>query len=458
MIAERRGKIMQYIMAIIILAILFIGGPIVLIGNILSAPSYLQILMLLWIAVLMLGFILSKKPKTAITFSAIVTLFFSIFFTSWYVENVLKGDFDDGGLGDAIGIFVCTFAAAVPFGFIATKIRLIIEEKMQVNDFSELLEYAKNGMTNRIKRNHQSKLIKNSEKNIDDYIKRLKELRKVGLDRDSTTLAYNFCNLLMTASDNDHIKICLEAVTDKKSIVDEIQSIESHILQLANRYKDIGNIKKCMYYLEIVQSNYNRFSYDQIKKSCDEQLRLRQKENKAIKFFSVLVSSLLIIVVGVCVGNYIKNIPYRELKDLIDTQSLTVEMCDWKHREEDNSFYEYIQCDKGYQFLASELTEIHKENDIAKAMWLLCVQPNCVDGINMCTSDSFSDWIVDYGKKNGITQTSNNGDTVYCVDGYKITIDSLYKVYHEFRIDNGHNSVYLYRRNPYHEESVPTIY
>ena len=125
-------------------------------------------------------------------------------------------------------------------------------------------------------------------------------------------------------------------------------------------------------------------------------------------------------------------------------------MFDWRNEETENSYYDLIRSEKGYKFLASELTKLHRDNDIKKAMWLLCVQPVDIDGIDVCASYSFINWIVDYAKENGTTKS----DSTYSVDGYEINVSSTGNY---FVISNGQNTVGVDRKNPYHEGYVPTI-
>ena len=48
------------------------------------------------------------------------------------------------------------------------------------------------------------------------------------------------------------MKACLEAVNRRKAIVNEISDIEQSIVQLADKYRTVGNAEKCVQYLEIV--------------------------------------------------------------------------------------------------------------------------------------------------------------------------------------------------------------
>ena len=185
------------------------------------------------------------------------------------------------------------------------------------------------------------------------------------------------------------------------------------------------------------------------------------KENKKRKI-KLIVSCLTVVTIIISIiimTNYSNNAPYRELQSKIDNQSLTVEMVEWKNRNSENSYYEYLHSEKGYKFLADVFTELHRNNEIEKALWLLCIQPDCIDGIDLCASDSFIDWVVNYAKQNGTKKEQSDGDITYCVNGYEISISSIfdYSIGHTFHITNGKESTSVEKRNPYHDGSVPTI-
>lgn len=185
------------------------------------------------------------------------------------------------------------------------------------------------------------------------------------------------------------------------------------------------------------------------------------KENRKRKI-KLIVSCLTVVTIIISIiitAHYTNNAPYRELQSKIDNQSLTVEMVEWKNRDSENSYYEYLHSEKGYKFLADVFTELHRNNEIEKALWLLCVQPDCIDGIDLCASDSFIDWVVNYAKQNGTKKEQSDGDITYYVNDYEISISSIfdYSIGHTFHITNGKESTSVEKRNPYHDGSVPTI-
>jgi|GEM_PF-4654790 len=189
-----------------------------------------------------------------------------------------------------------------------------------------------------------------------------------------------------------------------------------------------------------------------IKKYCPEVHKSINR--KRLKLIAKIVISIIIIITLIYSFNFIKNAPYRELRSMIEEQTLTADMLGWE-----GSYYDLIHSEKGYKFLASELTELHRKNDIKKAMWLLCIQPDCIYGIDVCASDSFIDWVVDYARENGTQKTDSNRNTTYSVDGYEITISSIFDspIGHDFSISNGNNGATIHRKNMFCEEYVPTI-
>lgn len=158
--------------------------------------------------------------------------------------------------------------------------------------------------------------------------------------------------------------------------------------------------------------------------------------------------------------------PYRELSSMIEYQSLTAKMCDWENIKDEGSCYEYFHSEKGYKFLASELTKLHRDDEIDKAMLLLCIQPDCIDGMDLCAPQSFINWIVDYAKNKGNRSTNQDGEddywysVTYTVNESEITISSFDDKdsdISELSIRHEDDSTEVNRRNPFHEGTVPTI-
>ena len=231
------------------------------------------------------------------------------------------------------------------------------------------------------------------------------------------------------------------------------------------------NIAEVEYYEKTLEQEISELKTDlsSVAASDDEQVSAMIKKycpevhksinRKRIQLIAKIVIPIIIIITLVASVKYIQNAPYRELHLMIEEQTLTAEMLDWSNRDTEGSYYDLIHSEKGYKFLASELTELHRKNDIKKAMWLLCIQPGCINGIDVCASDSFIDWVVDYARENGSQKTDSKGNTTYSVDGYEITISSIFdhSIGHYFRISNGQDGASVERKNSYHEGYVPTI-
>ena len=137
------------------------------------------------------------------------------------------------------------------------------------------------------------------------------------------------------------MKACLKAVNRRKAIVNEISDIEQSIVQLADKYRTVGNAEKCVQYLEIVESVQNRNDFCEIKKECNEQLIQREKERKSIKLWStVLITSILIFAVLIttsAIKSYNENIPYDNFKRDIENQTLIKDIFSYDLRGENNS-------------------------------------------------------------------------------------------------------------------------
>lgn len=239
--------------------------------------------------------------------------------------------------------------------------------------------------------------------------------------------------------------------TEKKRFPQNIAEVEDYEKTLE---QEISELKT---ELNSVAASDDEQISAMIKKHCPE---VHKSINlKRIKLMMKIIVPVIIIITLVASVKYIQNTPYRELHSMIEGQTLTAEMFDWSNREGENSYYDLIQSEKGYKFLASELTELHRKNDIKKAMWLLCIQPDCIDGIDVCASDSFIDWVVDYARENGTAEMDSKDNTTYSVDGYEITISSIFdhSLGHYFRISNGQDGTSVERKNSYHEGYVPTI-
>ena len=239
--------------------------------------------------------------------------------------------------------------------------------------------------------------------------------------------------------------------TEKKRFPQNIAEVEDYEKTLEQEISELKNELN-----SVAVSDDEQISA-MIKKHCPE---VHKSINlKRIKLMTKIIVPVIIIITLVASVKYIQNAPYRELHLMIEEQTLTAEMFDWSNRDTEGSYYDLIHSEKGYKFLASELTELHRKNDIKKAMWLLCIQPGCIDGIDACASDSFIDWVVDYARENGSQKTDSKGNTTFSVDGYEITISSIFdhSVGHYFRISNGQDGASIERKNSYHEGYVPTI-
>lgn len=323
----------------------------------------------------------------------------------------------------------------------------------------------RNGLKNRRIAKKESaklkKLLKSEKLDVD----RLQELRDKRINESATKRTLHFCQLIENIAGKEQLQDCLSEVREKQSVLDEINDLENRILKVAESCKNAGDIKKCKYFLNILKTAKITPEITRLENDCEEQLLRREIESKAIRSWQKGVCCLLIILIIVFAMLYIQDTPYRELRSMIRDQSLTAEMCDRKNQNSEESYYEYLDSEKGRNLIASELTKLHENDDVIKAMWLLCIQPNSVNGYDLWASPSFIEWILRYAKNNGVRSVEERAGgrecVTYTVDGYQIIMDlyddkkDISKIY-DFLISDGENITSVDRWSRY-KNTTPAI-
>ena len=126
--------------AIVIGILLFVICPIVLLLYGFSAtPISLKIGLLIWLIFSVSCFTFLKEKSGKLGMSLLGTFIYAIVFVSWFVEDELDGYFGNGGLGDAIGMFMMPFATLVPLYFLGSWLQGVIDNQ-KTNHFSERKE------------------------------------------------------------------------------------------------------------------------------------------------------------------------------------------------------------------------------------------------------------------------------------------------------------------------------
>ena len=333
---------------------------------------------------------------------------------------------------------------------------------------NEPLQLARSGLRNRRNAKKNSAELKKILKDEKSDVDRLVELRNKGIDENVTKRTFRFCQLIENIDGKEQLKECLSEVSEKQRVLDEINDIENRMLKIAESCKDAGDIEKCRYYLDILKSKKLASKITSLEDECQEQIFARGRENSAIWSCAKVLLGILFILVVIIAVWYQKDAPYRKLRSMIREQTLTAEMCSWKNMRSEESVYREFESEKGYKLLVSELTRLHRDDDVSKAMWLLCIQPVSIDGVRLCASSSFIEWIVEYAKTNGVRSTDQDGDddswynVTYSVDGYQIIIDSSADKdrainVQDFVISDGENRTDVYVKNQYQRETIPTI-
>lgn len=267
------------------------------------------------------------------------------------------------------------------------------------------------------------------------YLAQLQGLQSKNISSDSVNRADRLINLLIQIEGDEKAKQCYDQVLEKKKVLATIEELEHKFFRLAVFYKDCGDIKKSQFYYEIAKHSLSTDDQQRFNEAYATNQEQYNKERTAIKKWFVTAAMVVIIAVCVWAGIYTSNAPYRELSKMIEEQSLSAEMLDFSNRDSEDSYYRLLKCKKGYKYLADEFTRLHESDDIETALWLLCIQPDCIDGSDVCTSESFSKWILDYARENGIKSQTKGGRDQYTVGDYTIT----YYSDNIFHISDGEN-------------------
>ena len=100
-----------------------------------------------------------------------------------------------------------------------------------------------------------SKKIKQSNKSISEDVKRLRELRTKLNDREHTKSTRNLCYLIDDiVIDKSGFKPCLEYSEKQYHVLRDIEVIEKKIINLANQYKVVNDMKNAELYFNIVKA------------------------------------------------------------------------------------------------------------------------------------------------------------------------------------------------------------
>mgnify|MGYP006922128193 FL=1 len=326
---------------------------------------------------------------------------------------------------------------------------------------SSSFQLMRSGLKNRKIAKKESAKLKKLLKSEEPDVNKLQELRDKRVSESATKRNLHFCQLIENIAGKELLQDCLSKVREKQNVLDEMNDLENRILKIAERCKNAGDIKKCQYYLNILKTTKITTEITRLENDCEEQLLRRERESKAIRSWQKGVCCILIILITVFGMLYYQDTPYRELRSMIREQSLTAEMCDRNNQNSEESYYDYLTSKKGCDLIASELTKFHEDDDVIKAMWLLCIQPNRVNGFDLWASPSFIEWILKYVKNNGVRRVEEKIVT-YTVDGYQITMDiyddnknDIRDVYH-FMISDGKNNTAVDKWSRYND-TVPAI-
>lgn len=299
----------------------------------------------------------------------------------------------------------------------------------------------------------ESRKLTRESSGVDENVTKLQSLRLKHVNAAQIAKEARLCSILRAVSSGESIDACIAALSAKQAIVDEIRSLERKIADTANRYAEIGDAQKCEYYINVLGHQSRHVNITAIQEKCSQQKEQDKANKEKIKKFFIALSVVIVGVVLVGIAIWTSNAPYRELEAAIDARELTREQCEYSGKHSESSFYDSVKTDKGKKVIAAKLSDYHRNNDIDSALWLVCVQPNYIDGYDIGASEDFIQWIVEYAEKNGSLIEGNSPQ--YEVGEYTITVYGYSTTY--LNISDGEHSARVEPKTDYQTENIPIV-
>lgn len=290
------------------------------------------------------------------------------------------------------------------------------------------IELAKQGWQRKKEMRKNATLLKSETTQVDQQIERLSLLREQHIDGKEIERLFSFTSLLSDCSRSSAAEECLVAIRGKKKVLSEIEEIEEDILQLAEKYKSVGNAEKCSYYLGFITKGTKQNQLAVIERQCERQALDYELEKDAIKKVVTAAIIILCVIVLIWFISFAANTPYRNFEAEIRNKTLTADMVDysWRSDEEDGIYHEYFKEPKGKRIVNNALNRYKQENDVESALWLLqTISYSKYD--EEISNRSINQWIIDACMEKGKVTSEKDGssDRYYNIKieylGYRIT-------------------------------------
>lgn len=157
-------------------------------------------------------------------------------------------------------------------------------------------QLARRGARNRRNEKKEAAKLKKRLKKEKIELDRLEELRQKGINEEATMRTFHFCQLIEAIDGNDQLQDCLSQVIERQGVVDEIDYIENRIFEIAEGYKNAGDIRKCKYYLNLIVSPKKMPAVISLKEECDKQSVERKREKRAVRLWKILLMAVISII------------------------------------------------------------------------------------------------------------------------------------------------------------------
>lgn len=260
-------------------------------------------------------------------------------------------------------------------------------------------------------------LMKTKALDPDAFLKAATLFRSISGYKDSDILAKECEEKAKSVGQEKIYREAYDAMQQEKIfLVDRMRDLETAILKFETipGYKDADErLLQCKKQYEEFQKEFDE--------KCREIEKAEKKQKRRKTFLIILLVLVVLLLVGI--GKYIADTPYRELRNAIKNQTLTIEMCDYGYGEEEPGiFYKYLKEEKGEDLVLYYLGKYEEAGDGESALWLMSIVPYYEFESDRWPDYTFPDWLVTYIEENGVKTEEFSYADYYEVHGYKIDV------------------------------------
>lgn len=222
---------------------------------------------------------------------------------------------------------------------------------------------------------------------------------------------------------------------------------ERRYLEIQAKLKDaksIADYEACLIFLSTLGEYKNS---PELLNMTKEKLKRKKKKKKTVIAIITLLLFAAIIISIICIKAYIKNTPYRELKNALNSNVFSVQ---WA-RDPNHKVDKWDK--KNIQVFAEKLGEYHTNNNIKEALKLLIELDELNIGFNgnyYGASASFIAWVKNYTTSNGTLLEIKESYFSEDYDEYKYELDEYILTWEK---TDSRNAICIYKTQENYEIS-----